>query len=117
MSLSKEELLVDFLDAHEKRDEERSWKLICSNRSPLNGKYISELLVDAYIDRSLNLQKKGAASSLSALSFLAELEVRKADEHYTEKLAEFYKNCQHSDIVRLKKARDLVRRGHELYLL
>jgi CHAT domain-containing protein len=117
LSLSKEDLLADFLDAYEKKDEERSWKLICSNRSPLNGKYISELLVDAYIDQSLNSQKKDAENSLSALSFHAELEVRKADEHYSERLAEFYKHCQRGDIVRLKKARELVRRGHELYLL
>lgn len=117
LSLTKEELLADFLDAFGKKNEERSQNLICSNRSALNGKYISELLVDAYIDQSLNLQKEDAVNSLSALSFLAELEVREGDEHYSEKLAEFYKNCNRRDLAQLKKARDLVSHAHELYLL
>lgn len=116
-SLSKEQLLADFLDAFEKRDEERAWQLISKNRSPLNGKYISELLVDQYIDRSLKLEKDGAASSLEALDFLARLEVQRGDEHYAAKLAEFYKTQKQTDLALLKRARDLVKRGHDLYTL
>jgi CHAT domain-containing protein len=110
-------VLADFLDAFQKKDEARAWELICSNRSALNGKYISELLVDAYIDQSLNLQRDAAANSLSALYFLAEMEARRVDEHYSEGLAAFYKAQQPAALSRLKKARELVRRGHSLYLL
>jgi CHAT domain-containing protein len=117
ISLSKEELLADFLDAFEKRNEDRAWEIISKNRSPLNGKYISELLVDAYIAQSINLGKAGAANTLSALFFLAALEVRKADEHYSERLAQFYKTQTQGNLARLKQARDAVKRGHELYFL
>lgn len=116
-SLSKEGLSADFLDTLNRKDEDHAWKLLCENRSPLNGKYISELLVDAFIDQSLNFKKKEAANSLSALSFLAELEVRRAAEHYCDKLVEFYKSRHRSDLARLKQARDFVKQGHDLYLL
>lgn len=117
LSLSNEELLSDFLNAFKARDDNRAWKLICENRSPLNGRYITELIVDSYIDHSLSSEKAEAAESLAALSFLAELEVQRADEHYTEKLIEFYKARQPGEIAGLKRARDLVKRGHDLYVL
>lgn len=116
-ALSQQELLADFLNAFEEKDEQRAWKLICENRSPLNGKYVSDLLIDDYIDQALVGRNEGARHSLSALSFLAELEVSRADEHYSARLSEYYRTRSRDEIARLRRARDLVRRGHDLYLL
>ncbi len=116
-SLSKEDLLAEFSKAFARRDEDQAWHLVCENRSPLNGKHITELLVDAYINHVMSLRKDQAAESLSALSFLGALEVRRADEHYTEKLARFYRGQPGRDIAQLKQARELVSRGHDLYTL
>ena len=112
---STHELFVDFLNAFEEKDERRAWKLICENRSPLNGKYIAEILIDAYIDHALDGRKEDARHSLSALNFLAEIEVRRADEHYSATLADYYRTRSSSDLASLRRARDLVRLGHDLY--
>lgn len=115
-ALSQQGLLADFLDAFEEKDEQRAWRLICENRSPLNGKYVSDLLIDDYIDQAL-AGKEEARHSLAALSFLAELEVSRADEHYSARLSEYYRTRSRDEFARLRRARDLVRRGHDLYVL
>ena len=117
LSLSNEQLLADFLDAFGRSDEDSAWKLICENRSPLNHRFISELLIDAFIVQSLAGKKEEAIRSLSALSFLGDLEVRRANEHYSADLGEFYKTRTRGDLARLSRARGLVERGHELYVV
>jgi CHAT domain-containing protein/tetratricopeptide (TPR) repeat protein len=114
-SSDPEEVLREFLEASGRNDASRAWGIVCANRSPLNGKYISETLLDLYIDQSLAQKWREAQSALSALAYLGNLESRNADEHYTQEEVEFYKNRAH-DLVRLKQARMLVRQGHELYL-
>jgi len=116
-SSSKQELLRDFLDAFEKRNVERAWRITCENRSPLNGKYVSELLIDAYIAQSIGRELEESTQTLSALSFLGELEIGRANEHYTSELVRYLKARTLPELEQLRQARDLVQRGHELYIL
>lgn len=115
ISWTKEQLLKDFLDAYYARDHEKAWRLISSSRDDLAGTNIAQQLLDYHLELSAKGQKEEAESKLLALSYLSDLEVRKADEHYDEKLVVIGRSLTVKQRATLIQARALMKTGYDLY--
>ncbi|HEX7773726.1 MAG TPA: tetratricopeptide repeat protein, partial [Pyrinomonadaceae bacterium] len=106
-SQNKEQILLAFLEAFARRDDESAWQLLILNRESAG-----VLVENQLLDRCLNLEANGrldeAKQSLQALSYAGELEVKRANDHYVNDLVRFYRSLTRSQRVELAAARSLM---------
>lgn len=114
--LNKEELLNEFLQAYKRKDVEKAWQLLSCSKDPLSGISILEQLLDLYLDYSLNGKTPDAQDILTVLSFVGELELKRAKDTYSRTLASFYRTQPTDHLSRMKQARDLTKQGHIYYV-
>jgi len=88
-SQTKEELLEDFLRAYKAKDDETTWPLITQNRDMLSGRWITEQLLNRYLNLSIT-ESYPAEDTLRALAYVGELELSKTQDRYTADLASLY---------------------------
>src|SRR5262249_20066540 len=114
-SLTKEEVLAQFLEAYRSGNDNQAWEIICRNREPLSGRFVTEQLLDDYLNKKLNGEEAAAQDAFKALTYASNLERQRAGEHYPEYLVSYYSKQPIENLRRLKEARDLVRQGHNRY--
>lgn len=110
-----DQVLSDFLAAHETRDEEKAWNLISATRDDLSGTSISQQLLDRYLESSTKGETDKASQQLEALSYVAALEVKRGDEHYNSHIAQLYRTLTLEQKAQIAKARNSMRTGYRMY--
>ncbi len=113
-SLTKEEVLAQFLAAYQSGNDNQAWEIICRNRDPISGRFITEQLLDLYIAHKLTSNDKAAEENFNALAYASNLEKRRSDERYPESLVEYYKSQSLENLQRLQEAREFVKYGQLL---
>jgi CHAT domain-containing protein len=115
ISTNKEDLYRNFLEAWRTNNEENAWQALrrCFFR---NGNYITDKLVDGYLELSINGNRAEASDKLQALSYAGYLLKRKGDDSFIDNLARFYGNAPESDLLLLNQARKLAAEGYAFYL-
>lgn len=111
-SLKPDDVPKAFLDACQRHDEETAWKLLASNRN-LTGGIIENDLLDKYLTFDNAGNSIEAQRPLQALIYAAELNVRKAGDHYFSGLVSFYKSATPAQRRSLTKGRTLLNEGHK----
>lgn len=111
-SLNKEEIFQKFLTDFNSGDEDRIWTVVSSyqNRS---GNIVVEQLVDIYLQAAVENGKEDASRALQQLSYLGELQMRRATDRFLIDLVRIYESAnprQHDLIV---TARELMKKGHD----
>jgi CHAT domain-containing protein/tetratricopeptide (TPR) repeat protein len=114
-SLTKEEVLAQFMEAYRNGNDNQAWEIICRNREPLSGRFVTEQLLDDYLNKKLNGEEAAAQEAFKALTYASNSERQRADEHYPEYLVNFYSKQSIENLQRLKEARDLIKQGHSYY--
>jgi CHAT domain-containing protein len=112
---TKEQMLDDFLNAQEKKDDEKAWRLISVTRDDLSGTNIPQQLLDRYLAFATSGKPEEASNQLQALSYVGELEVKRADEHYNSDLAALFQRLTPTQKATVAKARELMKTGYKMY--
>jgi CHAT domain-containing protein/cytochrome c-type biogenesis protein CcmH/NrfG len=112
ISRSKEEIFRDFRSAYEAGDEASSWKTVSSyhNRT---GNVVFEQALDTYLDAAAGGRKDDAEAGLRLLSYVGELEERKAGDRYFSDLTRFYGAASPAHRATLARARTMMRAAHD----
>lgn len=111
-SYSKQDLLRQFQNAHESRDQTTAWKLISSyhNRA---GNVVFEAALDSYFDALSNNRRDRAETARDLLKYAGNVEKERAGENYFFELAHFYATSPNERLVALEKARSQMKTAHE----
>lgn len=115
-SQTKEQMLQDFLAAWQSRDEERAWQVVSRNREAITGKLVWRQLAEAFLSASTKGQPDLAENLLQAFAYAGELEREKAGDPFTAELADFYHRSSTSQRMQLRRAHELMNRGHTLFV-
>lgn len=105
-------LLREFLAAYRARDDETAWALVSRNRD-LSGSPVENALIDGHLDAVSSGRGDEARESLLALSYAAELEAARADDHFASDVASFYRRITPAAHAPLAEARALLKQGRE----
>ena len=112
---NKAQLVNRFLEAFQNRDDEGAWQLISTSRDDLSGTNIFQQLLDTYLDLATSGHQNEAARELQRLSYLGELAVRKANEHYDADITAVVRRMSPEQLITLIQARSLMKTGYETY--
>jgi CHAT domain-containing protein/Tfp pilus assembly protein PilF len=112
VSQDKGQLLRDFLNAYRTNDEETAWQIISLNRD-VNGGLAENALLDAYLQAKSAGRADKAQENLQALSFAAQLELNRADDHFLPDLILFYRAATPLHQAQIIEARRLMNLGSE----
>lgn len=111
-SQDKASLFNEFLSAYRAADEDRAWEAFsrCHVRA---GNFITEKLIDDYLELASKGLKEQALDRLQELTYAGELQTRKAGDRFTFDLARFYQSAAFSNQTKLITARSSVRLAQE----
>jgi CHAT domain-containing protein len=109
---SKEQVYQNLLAAYLVGDNETAWKIISGARE-FSGNFIENRLLDDYLDLTLNGRNEKASAPIELLFYVADLELRRAGDHYLSDLVSFYKLTSTARKQVLAQARGLMKLGHE----
>jgi CHAT domain-containing protein/TolA-binding protein len=112
---SKTDLLRDYRAAHGSQNDNEVWKLVSVSRDDLSGANIFQQLVDSYVAHARAGQEDDAARDLTELTYLGELAVRKANDHYEAEVAGLLPSMPSNRFMRFTAARELMKQGYALY--
>ena len=105
-----DDVLTEFGDAREAGSDDEAWKLV-SQRYTSAGNELSNRLVDSFLGLSSD---KTSDSSLSNLSYLADLELKRTGDRYTSDLVKRYSQATPAVRNQIANAR---RRANTAYIL
>jgi tetratricopeptide (TPR) repeat protein len=109
---NRESVYQDFLEAYRGRDAERAWGAYKRSRVG-TGSFITNTLIDNYLSLALSGKSTEAEDSLSALSFIGNIELDKVQDRFTRDLAQFYQGASPQLLRKLSTARDLAKAANE----
>jgi CHAT domain-containing protein/regulator of sirC expression with transglutaminase-like and TPR domain len=111
-SRSNEGILRDFQSAYEAGDEATVWNIVSSyhNRT---GNIVFEQALDSYLEAAANGRNDEAAAGLQLLSYVGELEGRKAGDNFFSDLARFYGAASPDRRAALASARATMKAAHD----
>jgi CHAT domain-containing protein len=109
VSKTKEQLLKEFLQAHQNNDPDQAFSVLSHNREAISEKLIWWLLTDELLKPSSDYS---AEQLLHALTFAGDLEAARADDHFTSALAKYYRAVSLEQRERLAQAHQAVKNGH-----
>jgi CHAT domain-containing protein/tetratricopeptide (TPR) repeat protein len=115
ISTNKDDLYRNFLEAWRNNNEENAW--LALRRSFFrNGNYITEKLVDVFLESSINGRRDEANDKLQALSYAGDLLKRRGDDSFIYSLARYYGKATESQFPILSSARKLAAEGYDFYI-
>jgi len=108
-SFQKRELLFqDFNNAYLARDDETAWRAYSLSHFR-DGNYITNRLIDEFVELSRKRSREEAANRISLLDYAGELSERRVGDRYTASLARLYKSAPPAKREALARARALMR--------
>jgi tetratricopeptide (TPR) repeat protein len=87
----REKARRDFLEAYRRGDVEQAWLAYKRGRQSATGSFITESLLDNYLSLALSGRSAEAGESLSALSFIGDLEAERVEDRFSYDLSMFYR--------------------------
>ncbi|MGH9839999.1 MAG: CHAT domain-containing protein [Blastocatellia bacterium] len=115
-SKTREQILAEFLQAHQSNDENTAWQIIGQNREAITGKLVWWQLTGEFLNASSNGQNSQTDILLKALQFAGQLEYKNIGDPFTSQLARFYQSSAIRRRNTLAQARRLTQQGHDLCL-
>jgi CHAT domain-containing protein len=109
---SPEDLMREFWQAFDAKDDERAFMLISRNREMITKKLISQQLIFAY----LNAAGPDGKRYLDALRLVGKLEMKKTGDPYVSQLAGFYSTAPPEKQEALRVAYEALHNGYDLSL-
>lgn len=111
VSLSNEEIFQEFLKSYQAHDDEGAWHVVSSyhNRT---GNVVVEQLLDAYLEDSATRRKDEARYNLQMLSYVGQLEKKRAGDRFFFDLAQFYESSTAEQRESLRRTRTLMKQSH-----
>jgi CHAT domain-containing protein/Tfp pilus assembly protein PilF len=109
-SLEISNLLADLLSASATQDATSGWKILQTGRTT-TGNLLTELLLDEYLGEG---GKRRAAQYQKALSFVGDMEIERATEHFTHDLGAAYNEVSEPKHLRLTQARLNLKLGNQI---
>ena len=109
-AMTVDDSLKEFRKAHQAGDDDAAWKLVTQHYTSA-GNELSNRLLDSYLELSA---ADTSESSLSDLSYLADLEQKQTGDRYTSNLVQRYSQAKPAVRNRLANAR---RRANSAYAL
>ncbi|HMF55450.1 MAG TPA: CHAT domain-containing protein [Pyrinomonadaceae bacterium] len=114
-ALNEEQLRQSFIRAYESGDDQSASRLLGQNYTSA-GNSITNSLLDDYLDLQVRGLSDEAKAKLKALAYIAQLEVRGGDDHYTSDLVHFYSSVSPGQIPPLAQARQQMKKGYDLFI-
>lgn len=111
-SQNKSDALSDFLAAYRARDDTSAWKVVSQNYTSA-GNEVTNRLLDSVLDPGNNSSFRD--TTLSALSYLAGLELSRSGDHYSSALVLQYERTVPKLRPVLSAARQHLKRGYDLF--
>lgn len=111
-SLNKEEIFQKFLGDFNSGNEDRVWAVVSSyqNRS---GNIVIEQLIDTYLQAAVENKKEDASRALRQLSYLGELQMRRATDRFLIDLVRIYESVNPRQRDLIVTARELMKKGYD----
>src|SRR6185503_19448340 len=107
-SKSSAEVLQDFLDAYQRRDDEQAWRVVSQNRETITSRMVNRQLSTTFLRLSQEGRRDQAKDILSALHYGAELEKTKAQDPYFSEIFGYYSSLTTRQIETLSRAQSLL---------
>lgn len=107
--LTGEKLLAQFLTAYRQNDEDRAFDLVSKNREMITGKLIPQQLAFLFANAA---EQAARDEALSAMHFIAGVEMRRTSDPFWTHLAEFYSAYGNTRIADLNAAHASMRSGY-----
>jgi len=107
------QLRLSFLTAYESRDAASAWDIYRQSFDSL-GSSITNSLIETYLDEKSRGNEVEAEHQIEMLSFIADLESKRAQDSYTSRLVEFYSESTPEKRSVSLQARNLMRLGYDL---
>jgi CHAT domain-containing protein len=115
ISTNKEDIYRNFLESWRINNEENAWQAL--RRSFFrNGNYITDRLIDDFLESSLKGRRDEASYKLQALSYAGDLLKRRGNDLYIDSLARYYGKATESQLPILSSARKLAAEGYDFYI-
>ncbi|MCA1627052.1 MAG: CHAT domain-containing protein [Acidobacteria bacterium] len=111
-SRTKEGILQEFRRAQQSGDEETAWRMVSSYHNRPGNVVVTQLL-DAFLEHSANGRETEATSSASLLTYAGDLGSERAGDRFFSDVAHVYTSAAPDRIALLRRARELMRKGHE----
>lgn len=115
LSLTKEELLQDFLRAHAEGNDEAAWRIVNISGDDLTETNIYQQLLANFL-KSSSADETQAELCFRALAYLAELEVKRAGDHYVLDIANACREMNAEQRKRLAEAYTQMTTGNLQYV-
>ena len=110
----KSQILRDFLDAFQRRDDAGAWEIASQTKELITGIMIQQQLAQKFLEANQQSRKEEADKILSAFVYLGELEKQNAGDLFFSELVTYYKNTDQVQRQKLFEAHEKLRAGHEL---
>ncbi len=113
----KSQILPDFLDAFNRKDEPRAWTIASQTKELITDVMIQIQLAQNFLEASRENRQDEAARFLSAFVYLGELEKQYAKDQYFQELAAYYSRTTADQRQKLLLAHQELQKGHKLILI
>lgn len=112
----KSRILQDFLESFRNKDDLRSWEIAGQTKELITGAMIESQLARKFLEADEQSRKEEASETLSAFSYLGELEKQNAADLYFTELANFYSETDPRQRQKLRKAHAELEEGYKSIL-
>jgi CHAT domain-containing protein len=109
-----EQVLADFFDAFDRKDEERAWQIVSQTREMITDTMVFFQLTKGFLADDAAGQTESAKKHLAAMQFVGKMEKEKAGDLYFAELAEFYASSNQQIRQILFQAQTQVKSGYLL---
>lgn len=113
-SQNKSELLAEFLEACQSRDDEKAYDLMSRNTEAITGQLVWWQLLEAYLNLAMKREGDEAGKYLKALSYAGELQKHRTGDRFVSDLARFYRSSIPPHQTFLVQAHALINEAHAL---
>ena len=109
---NREQTFSSFLAALRAADNEAAWRRLSRSRD-FTGSFIANRLLDEHLEAAAGGRDDEARERLRVLSYVGDLEVRRAGDHFISDLADLYATATPERRGALVEARRLMKSAHE----
>ncbi|MDQ3710768.1 MAG: CHAT domain-containing protein [Acidobacteriota bacterium] len=108
------QVLTDFFEAFERRDEERAWQIVSQSREMISDTMVFFQLTRSFLTSEAANQTEQAEKYLVAMQFVGKMEKEKAGDPYFAELTKFYASSDQAPRRILLQAQNQMKTGYLL---
>ncbi len=112
----KSQILQDFLDAFQQRNEAKGWEIVSQTKELITDVMIAPQLARKFLEAEQNDRREEAEQSLSAFVYLGKLEKANAGDVYFAELADYYSKTNPAQRQKLLQSHAAMQTGYQFIL-